>query len=62
MKLGTEGGAFERKKFRKPDDGNLHNIEVRGVWEILGRGSLGVHRLSFHLEFMLARMHVVLAK
>ena len=57
-----KGGAFERSKFRKPDDGNLHNIDIRGGGRSWAGGAVGVHILSFHLEFMLVCMHFVLAK
>ena len=62
MKSGTERGTFERNKFRKPDDGNLHNIDIRGGGRSWAGGAVGVHILSFHLEFMLVCMHLVLAK
>ena len=62
MKSSAERGAFERKKFRKPDDGHLHNIEIRGGGRSWAGGAVGCHSLSFHLEFMLVCMHLVLAK
>ena len=62
MKSGTERGAFERKKLRKPDDDILHNIEVRGGGRSLMRGAAGVRVLSFRLEFMSVCTHFGLAK
>ena len=50
MKLGTEGGAFERKKFRKPDSCIPPNIEPRGGWESWEAPAGGLRNIFRHLS------------